>query len=226
MAKKKAKDETIINVDEVYTKTEQFVDKYRNQLTYGLGGVAILILVFMGYRTLVQEPAELAAEEAMFAAEHYFSKDSTDLAQYGDGFSAGLEEILNDHSGTNAASRAAYLLGVAHRDAGLFEEAIESFKTVAINDDVIGPYAQAGIGDCYTELGDFASAEGYFASAASAADAGLAEKVIAPSFHYKRALVLIELGRSDEAKNALDHIVSDHPNSRLVNKAEALSASI
>jgi tetratricopeptide (TPR) repeat protein len=223
---KKAKDQTIINVDEVYTKTEQFVDKNRNQLTYGLGGAALIILLFMGYRTLVQEPAELAAEEAMFAAEHYFSKDSVDLALYGDGYSAGLEEILNDHSGTNAASRAAYLIGVSNRDAGLFEDAIESFKKVDLNDDVIGPYALAGIGDCFTDLGDFASAEGFFASAANSADAGLAANVIAPNFHYKRALVLIELGRSSEAKDALNHIVSDHPNSRLVNNAEALSASL
>jgi len=48
MAKKNAKDDTIINVDEVYTKTEQFVDKNRKQLTLVLGGAAVIILAFMG----------------------------------------------------------------------------------------------------------------------------------------------------------------------------------
>ena len=226
MAKNKKTEETIINVDEVYTKTEQFVDKNRNQLTYGIGGIALVILLFMGYKTLIQAPADLAAEEAMFSAEHYFSKDSVDLALYGDGFSAGLEEIVEDHSGTYAASRAAYLIGVSHRDAGMFEEAIEAFEKVALNDDIISPYALKGIGDCYTDLGDYNNAESYFAKAASAADAGLAEKVIAPAIHYKRSIVLIELGKTDAAKSELKHIITDHPNSRLFNSAEALEASL
>lgn len=226
MAKNKKAEETIINVDEVYTKTEQFVDKYRNQLTYGIGGIAIIVLAFVGYRFLFQAPAEKAAEEAMFTAEHYFSKDSVDLALYGDGFSAGLEEIMDEHSGTYAASRAAYLVGVSNRDAGMFQEAIDAFEKVALDDDVINPYALTGIGDCYVELGDLDKAESYFAQAASAADAGLAEKVIAPAIHYKRAIVLIELGKTDAAKSELKHIITDHPNSRLFNSAEALEASL
>ena len=141
MANKKATEENIINVDEVYTKTEQFVDKNRKPLTYGLSAVALVVLVFAGYEYLIQAPANAKAENAMFQAEHYFSKDSVELAQYGDGFSAGLEEIMNDHSGTYAASRAAYLIGIANRDAGLFEEAIEAFEKVSLNDDVIKPFA-------------------------------------------------------------------------------------
>jgi len=226
MANKKATEENIINVDEVYTKTEQFVDKNRKPLTYGLSAVAILVLVFAGYEYLIQAPANAKAENAMFQAEHYFSKDSIELAQYGDGFSAGLEEIMNDHSGTYAASRAAYLIGIANRDAGLFEEAIEAFEEVSLNDDVIKPFALAGIGDCYTDMGDYDSAESYFDDAASVADNGLAADAIAPNFHYKRALVLIELGRSGEAKDELNHIVENHPNSRLYKTAQALGASL
>ena len=226
MAKKKATEENIINVDEVYTKTEQFVDKNRNALTYGLGGIALVVLTFAGYEYLVQAPANTKAEVAIFPAEHYFSKDSIELAQYGDGFSAGLEEIMDDHSGTYAASRAAYMVGIANRNAGLFEEAIEAFDQVALNDDVIKPFALAGIGDCYTDMGDYASAEPYFADAARSADYGLAANAIASNFHYKRALVLIELGRSGEAKDELGYIVEEHPNSIIFKTAKALHASL
>jgi tetratricopeptide (TPR) repeat protein len=226
MAKKKAKDETIINVDEVYTKTEQFVDKNRKQLTIYLGGAAVIILAFMGYRTLIQEPADLAAEEAIFQAEHYFAIDSLDLAQYGDGFSAGLEEIMEDYSGTYAASRAAYQIGVLNRDAGLFADAILAFDKVDLNDDVFAPMALAGMGDCYSDLEDYTHAEEYFAKAADAADDGLAAKVLAPSYHYKQAIALIELGRTEEAKEVLSHIENEHPNSRLYNTAVSLRASL
>mgnify|MGYP006088650907 FL=1 len=226
MAKKNAKDETIINVDEVYTKTEQFVDKNRKQLTLVLGGAAVIILAFMGYRMLVQLPAENVAEEAIFQAEHYFAMDSLDLAQYGDGFSAGLEEIMEDYSGTYAASRAAYQVGVVNRDAGLFEEAIQAFDKVDLDDDVFGPMSLAGMGDCYSDLEDYTHAAEYFHKAADAADAGLAGKVLAPSYHYKQAITLIELGRTEEAKDVLSHIASEHPNSRLYPTAVALGESL
>ena len=223
---KKEKNENNINIDEMYTKTEQFVDKHRKTLTYGLGGLAAIVLSITAYQYLVQGPANVKAEIAIFPAEHYFSKDSIELAQYGDGFSAGLEEIMEEHSGTYAASRAAYMVGVANRDAGLFEEAIEEFEQVSLNDNIIKPFALAGIGDCYIELGDYESAEPYFDDAARAADNGLAANAIASNFHYKRALVLIELGRTEEAKEELGHIVEEHPNSRLFKTAQALNASL
>lgn len=223
---KKAKDDTIINVDEVYTKTERFVDNNRVLIVIGLASVVTIVLSIASYQLFYTAPKNYDAEVAMFAAEHYFAKDSIDLAQFGDGYSAGLEEIIDAHSGTYAGSRASYLLGIANRDAGLFEEAIESFKQVDLNDDIIMPFALAGIGDCYTDLGRLEEAEPYFEDAASSADAGLAAKVIAPNFHYKRALVLIELGRSSEAKDVLYHIITDHPNSKLNKTAEALHASL
>ncbi|MAO46472.1 MAG: hypothetical protein CL823_04915 [Crocinitomicaceae bacterium] len=236
---KKAKDDTIINVDEVYTKTEQFVDKNRTVLWNSFIGIVLTILFAAAYKIGIYDYSNQLAETAIFPAEHYLSKDSIDLAQYGDGYSAGLEEIMNGqfkndemwvHSlnifGTHAESRAAYMVGIVNRDAGLFEEAIESFKQVDLNDDIIMPFALAGIGDCYTDLGRLEEAEPYFEDAASSADAGLAAKVIAPNFHYKRALVLIELGRSSEAKDVLYHIITDHPNSKLNKTAEALHASL
>jgi len=224
MAKKK--DETILNVDEVYTKTEQFVDKNRNKLTLVLGGVAVIIIAFMGYKTLIYDPANLAAEEATIQAEYYFSIDSLDLAQFGDGFSAGLEEIMDEHSGTDAASRAAYQVGVINRDAGLFEEAITAFNQVNFSDDVISPMALAGMADCYSDLGDYAHAAEYYNKAAKESDDGLAAKVLAPTYHYKEALTHLELGNISKAKSILSHIEESHPNSKMFTKAVALRASL
>ena len=180
MAKKTNQEETIVNVDELYSKSEQFVDKNRKQLTLGLGGAAALILIVIGYSSLVVAPKNTAAEEAAFMAEHYFAKDSADLAMLGDGFNAGLEEILSDHSGTPAAARAAFELGIMHRDAARFDEAVDAFNQAGFSDDVFGPLTDANIGDCLVELGDLEGAEGHFASAASAAASGLAAKALSP----------------------------------------------
>jgi tetratricopeptide (TPR) repeat protein len=226
MAKKTNQEETIVNVDELYSKSEQFVDKNRKQLTLGLGGAAALILIVIGYSSLVVAPKNTAAEEAAFMAEHYFAKDSADLAMLGDGLNAGLEEILSDHSGSPAAARAAFELGIMHRDAARFDEAVDAFNQAGFSDNVFGPLTDANIGDCLVELGDLEGAEGHFASAASRSASGLAAKALSPMCSYKRALVLIELGNEDKARGVLEDLAEDFPNSTYAANAIGLAASL
>ena len=226
MAKKSNQEETIVNVDELYSKSEQFVDKNRKELALGLGGAAALILVVIGYSSLIVAPKNTAAEEAAFMAEHYFAKDSADLAMLGDGLNAGLEEILSDHSGTPAAARAAFELGIMHRDAADFEAAVEAFNQAGFSDDVFGPLTDANIGDCLVELGDLEGAEGHFASVASVAASGLAAKALSPMCSYKRALVLLELGENDKARGVLKDLAEDFPNSTYAANATGLAASL
>ena len=83
-----------------------------------------------------------------------------------------------------------------HRDAARFDEAVEAFSQAGFSDDVFGPLVDANLGDCYVELGDLDAAQSHFASAASAAGAGLAANALAPMCAYKQALVLIELGNT------------------------------
>lgn len=226
MAKKSNQDDTLVNVDELYSKSEQFVDKNRKQLTIGLGGVAAAILLVIGYTSLIVAPKNKAAEEASFMAEHYFAKDSADLAMLGDGLNAGLEEILSDHSGTPAAARAAFELGIMHRDAARFDEAVEAFNQANFGDDVFGPLVDANIGDCLVELGDLEGAESHFAAAASAAASGLAAKALSPMCSYKRALVLLELGNNEKAREVLKDLAEDFPNSTYAANAAGLAASL
>lgn len=226
MAKKSNQDDILVDVDELYSKSEQFVDKNRKQLTLGLGGAAAVILLVIGYTSLVVVPKNMAAEEAAFMAEHYFAKDSADLAMLGDGLNAGLEEILSDHSGTPAAARAAFELGIMHRDAARFDEAVEAFNQAGFSDDVFAPLVDANIGDCLVELGDLEGAESHFASAASASASGLAAKALSPMCSYKRALVLLELGDEDKARKVLKDLAEDFPNSTYAANATGLAASL
>lgn len=226
MAKKTNQDETVLDVEELYSKSEKFVDDNKKQLSLGLGALAAVILVVIGYSSLIVAPKNHAAEEASFMAEHYFSKDSADLAMLGDGLSAGLEEVLSDHSGTPAAARAAFQLGIIHRDAARFDEAVDAFNQAGFSDDVFGPLVDANLGDCYVELGDLDAAQSHFASAASAAGAGLAANALAPMCAYKQALVLIELGNTSKAQRVLEDLASDYPNSTYASSATGLAASL
>ena len=163
MAKKtKPEDDTLLDVGEVYTKTERFVDENRSTLTYGVGGLAVLILAVIGYQSFVVGPAEAAAETDAWRAENYFEMDSMSLAALGDGYAAGLEEVMADHEGTAAGQRAAYRMGIYYRDAGDFEGAIAAFEEVNVGDDVVQVLAAGNIGDCYVELADYESAQAPF----------------------------------------------------------------
>lgn len=227
MAKKtKPEDDTLLDVGEVYTKTERFVDENRSTLTYGVGGLAVLILAVIGYQSFVVGPAEAAAETDAWRAENYFEMDSMSLAALGDGYSAGLEEVMADHEGTAVGQRAAYRMGIYYRDAGDFEGAIAAFEEVNVGDDVVQVLAAGNIGDCYVELADYESAQAAFNNAISLATSSMAEDVLAPMFLYKGALVEIELGNNAQAKKHLDRIVEDYPTSQQNNASEALAASL
>ena len=69
MAKKtKPEDDTLLDVGEAYTKTEKFVDENRSSLTYGIGGVAALIIAVLAYQSFIVVPAEAQAEENSWRA--------------------------------------------------------------------------------------------------------------------------------------------------------------
>ena len=227
MAKKtKPEDDTLLDVGEVYTKTERFVDENRSTLTYGVGGLAMLILAVIGYQSFVVAPAEATAETDAWRAENYFEMDSMSRAALGDGYAARLEEVMTDHEGTAVSQRAAYRMGIYYRDAGDFEGAIAAFEEVNVGDDVVQVLAAGNIGDCYVELANYESAQAAFNNAISLATSSMAEDVLAPMFLYKGALVEIELGNNAQAKKHLDRIVEDYPTSQQNNASEALAASL
>jgi tetratricopeptide (TPR) repeat protein len=227
MAKKnKTEDDILVDVGEVYSKTERFVDQNRSSLTMAVGVLAALILGFVGYEFFIQGPAEAEAESAAWKAENYFEIDSINLAQLGDGYYGGLEEVMLDHEGTAAGQRAAYRMGIILRDAGDYEGAIEAFQKVDVNDNVIQVLATGNVGDCYVELTDYEAAAVAFDEAVDLASSSLAEDVLAPMFLYKGALVQIELGNYGAAKTMLDRIVNDYPKSQQNNASEALAASL
>ena len=227
MAKKNQNDEPIfVDLGNEYTKMEQFVNENRQTLTYGLGGLAVLILAILGYQSFIVRPAETAAEEGAWRAENYFQMDSLDLAARGDGYDPGLEEILNNHDGTKAAARAAYELGVVYRDEGRFEEAIDAFSSADIDDDIIGALAEGSIGDCLVELGNYNEAVSHFEKAASIGASGLGEDVLAPMYLFKAGITKLETGDKAGAKADFERIVNDYPESQQFNTARGMAASL
>lgn len=226
MAKKSDKDEVIVDVKEVYTKTELFVDRNRKTLTIILSVLIVLILAFAIYRYLVVVPAESNAAKESWKAEQYFEIDSLDLAIDGDGVYTGLTAIAEDHAGTDAGARANYQLGIIARDRGEFNEAIEYFKQADLNDEVVSVLALGNVGDCYVELGDTEEGAKWFEKGVSKAKGTNAESFTAPIMHAKAGIAYMELGNKDKAAKHFEKITENYPGSSEFSKAERYLAKL
>lgn len=228
MAKKNQnEDDLLVDVQEVYTKTEHFIDRNQKPLTFGIGGIVVLVLAILGYQSFVVQPNIEESETEAWKAEQYFENDSMNLAAYGDGISMGLDGIAEKYGAYAAGTRASYELGVYHRDMAEYDQAIANFEAAtSIGDGVVSVLAQGGIGDCMAEMGDYKGAAGAFKSAVSAAASSDAAEVLVPMFLYKGALAQMELGENDTAKRLLGEIVENYPESQQFSMAQALHASL
>lgn len=226
MAKKTEQEETIVDVQEIYTKTELFVDKNRKALTIAIGALVVVVLAAVAYKYLIVDPKENDALETSWKAEQYVEIDSLDLAIDGDGLYEGLVGIIDQHPGTKASARAHYQLGTIHRDRGEFDEAIEHFKQVDLNDDVVGPMAIGNLGDCYVENGDIAEGAKYFEQAANEAMGGKGAGFVAPIYLQKAGIAQMELGNMKKAAGFFKTIVNDYPAAQQINDAKKYLAKL
>ncbi|MBW6483137.1 MAG: tetratricopeptide repeat protein [Vicingaceae bacterium] len=167
MAKKKEENpEVIVDVQQVYNKTENFVEQNKMTISVVLGGIVLVIAAFAFYFKVYLPPIESEAQENMFWAEKYFEQDSLNLAINGDNIHAGFIEIIENYSGTNAANLAHYYLGISYRNIGKFEDAIDELNEFSSDDVMLSAIALGAIGDCYSELNDIDNAINYYKKAA------------------------------------------------------------
>ncbi len=154
MAEETKQAEQVLNVEEVYSKTEHYIEENKKSLAIILGAIVLIIGGYFGYKKLVLEPKEADAQKDMFMAEYYFSKDSVDKAINGDGNFFGFKYIIDEYGFTKSANLAHYYLGCCYMKKGQFQEAITEFNEFESNDQVLAPIALGATGDAYMELGN------------------------------------------------------------------------
>ena len=136
------KDEVIVDVEEVYSRTETFVEDNKNALTIIVAAIAVVIGGYFAYQSFYLAPLQEEAQEEMFMAEKYFGQDSMNLAIYGDGNYPGFLAITEDYSGTKAANLAQYYLGISYLRTGQFEAAIDALEDFSSDDMMVGNVAK------------------------------------------------------------------------------------
>lgn len=168
MAKKtENQEEVIVDIEEVYSKTEKFIEQYKKQITYIVGGIVAIVGGYFGYIQLYLNPLEEEARGEMFKAEQYFEMDSLNKAINGDGIALGFVDIIDLYGGTKSANLAHYYLGISYLRERLYEDAIDELDQFSSDDVMLSSIALGAKGDAYMELGEVDKAIGLYLDAAN-----------------------------------------------------------
>ena len=219
-------DEPIVDIQEAYTKTEQFIEDNKQTLTIVVVAVVAIVGIFIGWKYWYVAGQEKEAQKELFVAENYFEKDSLDKAIKGDGQSIGLEAIASQYGVTASGNLAEYYLGISYLKKGDFEKALGHLKSFSSNDQMVGPLATGAIGDCYVEMNKVEEGISYYLKAAQKST----NKFTSPMFLKKAGLAYESLSNYKDAVRVYERIKNDFPKStegqdieKFLTRAKALS---
>jgi tetratricopeptide (TPR) repeat protein len=185
--------------------------KYNKQIVYALSILFLLIAGFIGYKSLIQEPNEKKASEAMFHAEDYYRMDSARLALNGDNINAGFLKIISRYGSTKAGNLALFYAGSCYLKLGDFKNAVKylsSFSTPALQ---VQARAYGLLGDAYSELNKKEDAVIAYKKAGTVFEK---DDFISPEYLFRAGYLLETMGKPKEAIEMYQLIKDKYPTSQ------------
>lgn len=197
--KGKGDDKGPVEVEELVTRSELFIEQNSKKIIFGIIAVAVLVAAILGYKYGYATPQQKKAEAAMFRAELYFDRDSFALALNGDGLNVeGFKSIIDQYGSTDAGNLAKAYAGICYFKLGDNESALDMLKSFSGGDEMLSPTIVGLIGDCYVNMGNTEEGISYFEKAASQAD----NDVISPVYLKKAGVAYESLKQYDKAVKA------------------------
>ncbi|WP_412984352.1 tetratricopeptide repeat protein [Pontimicrobium sp. IMCC45349] len=224
--------EVFNTLDESASKTEDWVIKNQKNIFIIVGLVAAVVLGYLGYNKLIQEPKESEAMNDMFKAQQYFEqavngveKDSLfNLSLNGGEGKYGMLDIAKEYSGTKAGNLANYYAGMSYLNLKDYQNAIAYLDKFSSSDDVLGPIAKGGIGDAFVQLEQLDNAYDYYVQAANLKS----NDYTTPMYLYKAGNIAMQLDKNAEALKFFNRIKDEFSTSAeaanidvFIGKAEA-----
>ena len=191
-----------------------YFQQNRNIVLGILGGIALLVAGFFGYRYYVSSQDETAQME-LFPSVYQLEADSLKKALNGDGRNPGLLAVADNYGATPGGKLAEFYAGVGLLKEGKYDDAIEHLKSFSSSDLLVQARAYALIGDAYMEKKSFDEAADYYRKAADYKS----NKFFTPGYLMKLAIAHEQAKQNDKAIEAYNEIITTYGQS-----AEAASA--
>ena len=198
------------NINSTENKNSFFQDNQKS-IVFIVGGILVLILLYIGYQKFYLAPRAEQAADSMYQAEEYALIDSLQQkAINGDGSFIGFKEIADEYSNTPSANIANAYLGSLYLRQQNFQDAIKYLKKYSdTGSEILDPLVIGLIGDAYSESHDYNSAAEYYQKAANKSN----NSYTAPLFLKKLGLVYEQLDDNKKAEEAYSKIKTEYPQS-------------
>ncbi len=204
------KAESIVDVQQVYTKTEMFLENNRKGISIVLGALVLIFGGFFAYQYLYKNPKEAEASNAAIRADLWAEMDSLEWAVKGKDEFEGFEALAEKYGSTKVGQRAHFWCGVYYRDkAADYATALEHFKQADFEDEAIGVEAIGCVGDMYVMTDNLEEGAKWLEKATQRANRSASRDFTGPIYGLKAAKVYMELGKNDKAISLLQYIVDN-----------------
>lgn len=197
-----------LDIGELYTKSELFLEKNKKPITIAVIGVLVVVGGLLGYRKFISEPRAKEAQDMVWKAQYYFEIDSLDKALNGDGNYLGFLDVADQYGSTSTGNLAKFYIAVIKHQQGDLESALQYYKEADLGDDVLRVMAVGNQGDVLVDLGRPAEATALFMKAADM----VKSDYTTPMFLMKAGIVYQQQGDWKNAANCFGRITNDYPN--------------
>ncbi len=180
-------------------------DKYGKTASYVLVALIVIVGGYFAYKSMVSEPNEKKAVEAMFRAEEYYRQDSARLALNGDNINAGFLKIISKYGGTRAANLANFYAGSCYLKLGDFANAVKYLKEFSTSVKQLQERDYGLLGDAYSELNKKEEAAEQYKKAGTYFDK---DELFSPEYLFRSGYLYESMGKTQEAI-AMYRIIKD-----------------
>lgn len=198
------------NVGEILSKSERFIETYKNHILTGIGAIVLAVVAVIGIRQYYLLPKEAEAQEAIFPCENYLASQQWDLALNGDSVSdIGFLGVIDEYGFTKTGKLAKAYAGICYYHLGQYDEALEYLKSYSADDKIISPVVVGLIGDCYVNTDNVEKGVKHFKEAAAKAES----QYISPVYLKKAGLAYESLSDFKNAVKVYTTIKDKYPSS-------------
>jgi TolA-binding protein len=199
-------------------QVSEWIQKHLNEVLMAAGGVvlvtAVLFFIFSSQAKRERTAAELLGKANLALQSGNIGGAVDDL-----------QTVVNRYGSTKSAGQAAFYLAYAYFYAkdyvqaqSLFEKYVQKYK----EDPLLSASAQAGIADCHMQTGNPVPAAENFLRAVSLGP----QTFLAPQYLLRAASAYLEADQKDRAREILNRLIDEYPDSREVHQAKVELAQI
>ncbi len=222
ISRKEIKQDTLVTF---YYKAIQFFNDQKKYLSIGVGALAVIVvlvvlLVNSRRKSNEQASADLSQVVALYNQGSY--QDAIDGKQTQGLKIKGLKKIVDENGSSQSGETAKIYLANCYYNLKQYDNAQKAFDSYGGSIDHLKAAAYAGEAACYEAKNDFQKAAELYLKASKVSSGD----VLNPLYLLNAGINFIEIGKTDDAKDALKSVKKNYPKSEYASQVDRYLSQI